>query len=415
MPIRHATIPVAPAKVTATHWAEDHTAPDIADVTGLQTALDGKASTSHNHTGVYDPAGSAAGLLATHEAASDPHPGYLTATEGNAAYAAAGHDHAGVYSPIGHNHSGTYDPAGTAASAVSTHEGLADPHPQYLTSTEGNAAYAAASHTHAASAIASGTIDTARLGSGTANSTTFLRGDQTWATPPSGPGGQAFPVGAVYINVTGVNPATELGYGTWSAFGAGRVMVGYDAGDTDFDTAEETGGAKTKAISAHAGTAVADHASHTHSVTSNVAVANHTDILNHTHTVTVTDPGHNHTQNAHTHTLATGTGATGNFSQVIGTVDTSSGGSGGTPTQTALGTISGSTTATNVANTTGITATTANPAGGVASVAHSVTNNAVTSAGPSAPLTHSVTQPSDHTALNVLQPFIVCHFWKRTA
>lgn len=41
--------------------------------------------------------------------------------------------------------------------------------------------YAAASHTHAASAIASGTIDTARLGSGTANSTTYLRGDQTWA------------------------------------------------------------------------------------------------------------------------------------------------------------------------------------------------------------------------------------------
>ena len=33
-----------------------------------------------------------------------------------------------------------------------------------------------------ASAITSGTVPTARLGSGTANSTTFLRGDQTWAT-----------------------------------------------------------------------------------------------------------------------------------------------------------------------------------------------------------------------------------------
>lgn len=45
---------------------------------------------------------------------------------------------------------------------------------------------AAASHTHAASDIASGTIDAARLGSGTANSTTYLRGDQTWATVSSG-------------------------------------------------------------------------------------------------------------------------------------------------------------------------------------------------------------------------------------
>ena len=37
-------------------------------------------------------------------------------------------------------------------------------------------------HTHPASDIVSGTMATARLGSGSASTTTFLRGDSTWAT-----------------------------------------------------------------------------------------------------------------------------------------------------------------------------------------------------------------------------------------
>jgi hypothetical protein len=43
--------------------------------------------------------------------------------------------------------------------------------------------YAAASHAHAATDLTSGTVATARLGSGAADSTKFLRGDQTWAVP----------------------------------------------------------------------------------------------------------------------------------------------------------------------------------------------------------------------------------------
>jgi len=60
------------------------------------------------------------------------------------------------------------------------------------------------------------------------------------------------PVGSIYINATNsTNPGTLLGFGTWSAFGAGRVPVGFDASDSLFDTAEETGGSKDAIVVSH--------------------------------------------------------------------------------------------------------------------------------------------------------------------
>ena len=76
-----------------------------------------------------------------------------------------------------------------------------------------------------------------------------------------------YPVGSIYTNATvATNPGTLLGFGTWTAFGAGRVAVGFDAGNVLFDTAEETGGSADAIV-----------VSHTHTATS-----------------TVTDPGHFH-------------------------------------------------------------------------------------------------------------------------
>lgn len=72
---------------------------------------------------------------------------------------------------------------------------------------------------------------------------------------------KVYPVGSIYINATSAtNPATLLGFGTWVAFGAGKVIVGLDSSDTDFDTAEETGGAKTHTLT------TSEIPSHTHSL-----------------------------------------------------------------------------------------------------------------------------------------------------
>ena len=60
---------------------------------------------------------------------------------------------------------------------------------------------------------------------------------------------KVYPVGCIYTSTVSTNPNTLFGFGTWSAFGAGRTLVGIDSGDTDFDTVEETGGAKTHTLS----------------------------------------------------------------------------------------------------------------------------------------------------------------------
>jgi microcystin-dependent protein len=59
-----------------------------------------------------------------------------------------------------------------------------------------------------------------------------------------------FPVGSIYTNaVNGTNPATLLGFGTWTEFAQGRVPVGINPGEGEFDTPLETGGTKTESLS----------------------------------------------------------------------------------------------------------------------------------------------------------------------
>lgn len=153
---------------------------------------------------------------------------------------------------------------------------------------------------------------------------------------PQGPAGadgsaaSAWPLGSIFIAAVNTNPATLLGFGTWAAFAAGRVLVGFDSGDADFDAAEKTGGAKTHTLT------TSEMPAHTH--------------VQDAHGHNVTDPGHAHTQR-HFPT-ATG-GSTGQ------TVDTSM---SGTQTNSGLST----TTATTGLTVNTATAVNQNTGGGAA-------------------------------------------------
>ena len=65
-----------------------------------------------------------------------------------------------------------------------------------------------------------------------------------------------YPIGCIYTTTVATNPATVFGFGTWAAFGAGRVLLsaggGYAAG--------ATGGAATHTLS------VAEIPAHTHAI-----------------------------------------------------------------------------------------------------------------------------------------------------
>jgi hypothetical protein len=69
-----------------------------------------------------------------------------------------------------------------------------------------------------------------------------------------------YPIGSVYTNISdSTNPGTLFGFGTWVAI-TGRVVVGYDSGDTTFSTAGATGGSKNAVLVSHTHT----DAGHTH-------------------------------------------------------------------------------------------------------------------------------------------------------
>jgi microcystin-dependent protein len=152
------------------------------------------------------------------------------------------------------------------------------------------------------------------------------------------------------------------------SFATGRTLVGVDTGQSEFNTVEKTGGAKTHTLTTN------EMPSHTHTQNS------------HNHT----QNSHNHTQNAHTHTQ---NAHSHNYTWGEGTGDGASGftfmrpaGFGNSRATTSQAATNQATTATNQATT--------------------ATNNATTATNQNT---------GGGAAHNNLQPYITVYMWKRTA
>lgn len=202
-----------------------------------------------------------------------------------------------------------------------------------------------------------------------------------------------FPVGSVFIAVVSTNPATLLGYGTWAAIAAGRMLVGLDGTDAAFDSVEETGGSKTHTHAGHSAHNVTQPAAHSnHVFTQPAAHSNHV----------VTQPNAHTDVFNHTHLEQLNSAITGGSSGFPALVDTST---------------SGASSPVVLAVPTG------NPvSGGVASQVHAGAavdaHSAHASGAVDAHSAHTATAVDAHSAHDsptALPPYFVAYIWKRTA
>lgn len=166
------------------------------------------------------------------------------------------------------------------------------------------------------------------------------------------------PVGHIRMETTNINPATYLGFGTWVLWGSGRVPVGVDTSDNDFRTVEKAGGSKTANIS-HTHTI----ASHNHGGKTGSTVLTVDQIPAHTHDIWQTNGGS--AQSVESNALSGATAWSKTLRNVENFAKSKGGGAGHTHTISASG--------------------------------------------------QQTTNSAGSTSLSLLQSYITCYMWKRTA
>jgi hypothetical protein len=193
-----------------------------------------------------------------------------------------------------------------------------------------------------------------------------------------------YPVGSIYMSTSSTNPSTLFG-GTWEAWGAGRVPVGVNTSDNDFKTVEKTGGAKTKQLT------TTELPAHNHTASFSGTTSQSTS-SNGSHSHSFSYDGTTESNGSHSHSVS-----------LYAEPTTSTGREGVQATDAVQRTKTLGATNQTGAHTHDFpgSGTTGN------SGSHSHT---YTASG-----TVSVNSTGSGNSFSILQPYITCYMWKRTA
>ena len=209
------------------------------------------------------------------------------------------------------------------------------------------------------------------------------------------------PIGKIIFSTENVNPAEYLGFGTWEAWGSGRVPVGVDTGDSNFDTPEKEGGEQT------------------HSLTVN-------EMPSHGHDYSTTTGSNG----SHQHSFSATSGSNGSHQHSFSATTGSSGTHQHTGKRLESGVNTSSSSAVNdLVRPDGMSGTKCNVGNSTGAHTHSVSGNTSNTGAH----THSVSGDTSNTgahthtvsgitedmggdqAHNNLQPYITCYMWERIA
>jgi trimeric autotransporter adhesin len=123
----------------------------------------------------------------------------------------------------------------------------------------------------------SNTITNVSMASGVTGTLPLANGG-TGVTSLTALGNLFYPVGTIYTSTSATNPGTSLGFGTWTAFGAGRMLIGVGTLSGQTFAGGATGGDFAPALLSHThtGTTGGQSANHTHGFSGTTSgVGNH--------------------------------------------------------------------------------------------------------------------------------------------